>query len=270
MAYPYSGHWNALVCGKKTRVYRANGAAHAIKIPTGHSIVEFRYWSGSTLLGMIISCATLTLIVLFFCFHTLNKPFNILATMAVIVIGIGLFTIWYQSLFNGKNLGTLYSWTSNPPTSTINLAYGKRTHMKSIEYNISSGIIYSTDYNNRENSGRAVDGDRSPGSGFITNLQLNPWWVVDLYQTELIGSILVYPGVPGPKRNTRPVAVTISTDGKTWQTLGIINLVRPNPPVSVTIKKPVQCRYVLLRAMGPCYFAIDEVEIYPPACNNIP
>jgi NedA-like, galactose-binding domain len=270
MAYPYSGHWEALVCGKQTRVYRANGATHAVRIPAGHSIVEFRYWSQSTFLAMIISYATLTLIGLFFCFYTLNKPVNILAFVAVIALGTGFFTIWHQSIFNGKNLGTVYSWTSNPPASLINLAYGKRTHMKSIVHHISSGILYSTDYNNRRNSGRLVDGDRSPGSGFITNLQLNPWWIVDLHQTELIGSILVYPGVPGSKRNTRPVAVMISNDGKIWQNLGNINLAQLKPPVRVKIKKPVQSRYVLLKAIGSCRLAIDEVEIYPPVNNNIP
>ena len=140
---------------------------------------------------------------MFVCFYFLKKPVNILALVAVIVLGTGLFTIWHQSLFNGKNLSTLYSWTSNPPTPIINLAYGKRTHIKSIVYNISSDILYWNDYNNRSNSGRAVDGNRSPGSGFITNLQLNPWWIVELHKTELIGSIVVYKGVPGPKRNTR-------------------------------------------------------------------
>lgn len=265
MAYPYSGHWEAFESGKKTGVYRANGAAHAIKIPTGHSTVEFRYWSDTAFLGMIISCTTLTLICMFVCFNFLKKPVNILALVAVIVLGTGLFTIWHQSLFNGNNLSTLYSWTSNPPTPIINLAYGKRTNIKSIVYNISSDILYWNDYNNRSNSGRAVDGNRSPGSGFITNLQLNPWWIVELHKTELIGSIVVYKGVPGPKRNTRPVAVKISNDGKFWQDIGIINLAQLNSPVRMAIKKPVKSRYVLLKALGPCSLAIDEVEIYPPA-----
>jgi len=264
MAYPYSGHWQAWVTGKKTRVYRANGAAHAIRIPSGHSIVEFRYWSDSALLGMIISCATLTLIGLFVCFHTHKKSAKVLATLAAIVLGIGLFTIWHQSLFKGKNIGTTYSWTSSPPASIINLAYGKPTHMKPIVHNISPDILYCTDFNNRANSGRAVDGDRSPGSGFITNLQVNPWWIVELYQTEPIGSIAVYPGVPGPERNTKPMAVTISNDGKIWQNVGIINLTEVSSPVLITIKNPVKSRYVLLKAMGPCRLAIDEVEIYPP------
>lgn len=270
MAYPYSGHWQAWVTGKKTSVYRANGAAHAIRIPSGHSTVEFRYWSDSAFLGMIISCSTLTLIGLFVCFYILKKPVNILTTVAVIVLGTGLFTIWHQSLFNGKNLSMAYSWTSSPPVSIINLAYGKPTHIKSIVHNISSGILYWTNFNNRSNSGRAVDGNRSPGSGFITNLQLNPWWIVDLHQTELIGSIEVYPGVPGPKQNTKPVTVKISAHGKVWHDVGIINLAQHTPPVRMTIKKPVQTRYVLLKAIGPCRLAIDEVEIYPPAGNNIP
>jgi hypothetical protein len=264
MAYPYSGHWQAWVTGKKTRVYRANGVAHAIRIPSGHSIVEFRYWSDSALLGMIISCATLPLIGLFVCFHTRKISLKILATMAAIVLGIGLFTIWQQSLFKGKNIGTTYSWTSSPPTSIINLAYGKPTHMKPIVHNISSDILYCTDFNNRANSGRAVDGNRSPGSGFITNLQVNPWWIVELYQTEPIGSIAVYPGVPGPERNTRPVAVKISTHGKVWQDVGVIDLAEFSSPVLITIKNPVKSRYVLLKAMGTCRLAIDEVEIYPP------
>jgi hypothetical protein len=141
--------------------------------------------------------------------------------------------------------------------------------MKSIVCNITSDILYCTDYNNRNNSGRAVDGNRLPGSGFITNLQLNPWWIVDLFKPELIGSIVVYKGVSGPKRNTRAVAVKISNDGKVWQDVGIINLAQLDSPVYMTIKKPVKSRYVLLRAIGPCCLAIDEVEIYPPACNDI-
>ena len=269
MAYPYSDHWEAWVCGKQTRVYRANGAAHAIRIPAGHSVVEFRYWSQSTLLGMIISCTTLTLIGVLVCFYTLNKPVNILAAVAVLVLGTVLFTLWRQSLFNGNNLGTVYSWTPDPPASLINLAYGKRTNMKSIVYYMNSNIIYSTDFNDLRNSGRLVDGNRTPGSGFVTNLQRNPWWIVDLHQTEVIGSIQIYPGIPGSKRNTRPVAVKISNDGKVWQDLFQINLGQLNSPVRVIIKKPVQSRYVLLRAIGTCRLAIDEVEIYPPADNTI-
>ena len=270
MAYPYAERWEAVVSGIKTRIYRANGAAQAIRIPAGHSIVEFRYWSDAAFRGMIISCATLTFIGLFVCFYTLKKPVNIFAAVTSIMLGIGLFTIWHLSLFNGKNLGAAYSWTSHPPAPIINLAYGKRSNMKAIVHNITSDILYWTDYNNRNNSGRAVDGNRLPGSGFITNLQLNPWWIVDLFKPELIGSIVVYKGVSGPKWNTRPLAVKISNDGKVWQDVGIINLAQLDSPVYMTIKKPVKSRYVLLRAIGHCCLAIDEVEIYPPACNDIP
>ena len=86
---------------------------------------------------------------------------------------------------------------------------------------------------------------------------------------ELIGSIVVYKEISGTKRNTRPLAVKISNDGKVWQDVGIINLAQLDSPASMTIKKPVKSRYVLLRAIGPCCLAIDEVEIYPPACNDI-
>jgi hypothetical protein len=125
LSYPYTGHWRAWLNESKVRVYRANGAAHAIEVPKGESLIEFRYWSSSFFWGMLLSCLSFTIISLFFCIKSLTGFPRAIVAVFVLIIGTGCFVLWHNSLYAGNNLGTEYTWTYDPPSQ--NLAYGKKS-----------------------------------------------------------------------------------------------------------------------------------------------
>jgi hypothetical protein len=258
LAYPYTGHWKAFVNGRNVRVYRANGAAHAVRVPAGHSTLEFCYWSPAAFCGMILSCATLSLIGIIVAFSATKKPIGVLIGIAILVLSAGAFTLWYHSLYSGDNLGTRYAWTASPPAPLPNLAYGKRTQM--------SSYLYANRYPYIHSSSRAVDGDRTPGSSFITDLQIEPWWMIDLNRPEAISSIVVYECPwSGSTVNTPPLFVALSNDKEGWVGKSIS---KGESPLRLTFPKPTIARYVLIKASGSCHLSLDEVEIYPPAKKN--
>lgn len=120
MAYPFTGHWRAWVNSEKVHVYRANGIAHAVEIPEGESLLEFRYLSESSFWGMIISCLTFAVIGLFVCFSGLKGFPRITGAVIVLIISAGGFVLWYNSLYKGDNLETEYTWTYAPLADTSN------------------------------------------------------------------------------------------------------------------------------------------------------
>jgi len=251
LAYPYTGHWQAFANGQKTPVYRANGASHAVRIPAGVSKVEFRYQSPASFWGMMLSCLTLGIIGLVAGLHTRKKSAAALIIAMSLTLSTCGFMLWYQSLYTGDNIGTAYRWTPEVSEHSSNLAYGKRTDMSSNYYGSAYPYIFA--------SGRAIDGDRTPESGFMTRLQKNPWWILDLHRPEMIGSVIIYESLRGPKYNTRPLKVAVSDDQKEWHTTPVSNY---GYPLKVIFEKPVKARYVLIGASGYCRLAFDEVEAF--------
>jgi hypothetical protein len=254
LAYPFTGHWKASVNNKPVRVYRANGAYHAVAIPAGISRVEFRYGSTAVFWGMIISCATLVLIGVFFSLRVLRYPASIPVMIGLLVVVSAGFMIWHQSLYNGEDLQTSYIWTESSASINPNYAYGKRTIMSSF---IFPNFIYY------KSSGRAVDGIRTPASGFVSGFQTRPWWVVDLHQLKSFGEIVIYEGIDKPEINLRPLTVAISSEGKRWRTVKTLTDNNHDSPLRILFNEPQKARYVMIQASGTCYLSLDEVEIYP-------
>jgi hypothetical protein len=253
LAYPYTGHWQAYGNDQKLSVYRANGAYHAVEVPAGISRLEFRYWSTAAFWGMVISCATLIIIGFSIGVVILKNPAGFAVFVVALFLGAGGFGLWFQSLYRGVNLNTEYHWQERPAALFPNLAYGKRTYMSSLLY---PNYVY------HRNSGQAVDGIRIPESGFITDLQSKPWWVIDLHQPIVFDSIVIFESKSGPEFNKRPLLLSISIDGKKWHTVGSISERNLATPLHITTKTQREARYVLLKASGTCRLSFDEVEIY--------
>jgi hypothetical protein len=258
LAYPYTGHWQAYVNDQKVRVYRANGAYHAVEVPAGISQVEFRYTSPAAFWGMVISCATLTIIGFSIGVLILKNPAGFAVFVVAFFLGAGGFGLWFQSLYSGVNLNTEYHWKERPSAPFPNLAYGKRTYMSSLIY---PNYVY------HRNSGRAVDGLRAPSSGFISGLDTRPWWIVDLHQPKSFKQIVIYEGRNTPKFNSRPLTVAVSNKGENWKTVKTITDAHQEKPLRIHFSPPQTARYVMIRASGVCYLSFDEVEIYPAKKN---
>jgi len=249
--YPYTGNWKAFVNGSEVPVYCANGAYHAVYLSSGVSQVEFRYQSSAALCGTAISCLTFVLIGLTVCFY-FPKPVGSLIALATLAVSFSGFYIWYNSLYNGDNLGTSYHWTTDLQPSADNLAYGRRTKMSSLFY-----IIYPYIYN----SGGGIDGDRTAKSMFITGKQPNPWWLVDLYHPAEVSLVKLYENMSGDQFNKRPLFLSFSSDGKNW-IWDHTEISSYDNPVTVKLDNPVKARYILLSSHGHCRLSFNEIEVY--------
>ena len=271
LSYPYTGYWSAWVNGERVRVYRANGAAHAVEIPAGKSLIEFRYWSNAFFWGMFISCATFAVIGIFVCFRARNGLPRIIGIIIILIISTGGFMIWYNSLYSGNNLETEYTWTYTPPLKTPNLAYGKKnwlgpsatsSHWKFpwTKWHYRQQDLYVT---------RFVDGNHSPVSGFSTRLSNNPDWFLDLNRIQRIKTILLFESSQDTSVNARPVTVALSTDGNSWSKVAsVISPVRRDGPARIVFERLQAARYIRIKASGKSILSFDEVEVYGPKDNE--
>lgn len=246
LSFPDSDAWLAAVDGEPARIYRANGYMQAVYLEPGRHEIEFRYWSRASFVGMLISCVTLFLIGLFFARHqSLEKKWKIPAAVCLL-ISAGLFFAWHQSLYNGDNLGTQYTWTSEDFPPPDNLAYAKRTKM---------------DNKSRTNyAGLGVDGERD-GRRFNTRANRQGWWQVDLASPKKIGEIVIFDS-RGRGRKNLPLLIMGSTDGKTFKRLKTVEKRGNAMPWRIPMNGEVT-RFVRLRSSTEHTLSFEEIEIYP-------
>ncbi len=240
--YPYMDRWNAWVNNKKVHIYKANGMAHAVEIPEGESIVEFRYWSDAYFWGIIVSLVTFAAICSFICFYALNGLPRYISIVLIFIISIGGFILWYNGLYGGENFETEYKWTYTPVLKTPNLAYGKKT----LGYYTYAGQLYL-------HGSQAVDGYTKPGFGFTLNLHNEPL-IVDLYKRREIETIVLY-----GELKSQP-EISLSEDGIQWQE---VTSVISGVPLRIIFEKPQVARFVKVKA-SKSKLGIDELEIYGP------
>jgi hypothetical protein len=248
LSYPYTGHWKAWVNGNRVEVYRANGAAHAVEIPAGKSVVEFRYWSSAFFWGMLVSCVTFMITGLTAAARLRQRGRRLSIMLLIIIAGTGLFGVWYGSLYKGENLGTQYSWTYRPPGKAMNLAYGKET---------SGYELPSTSWLSRHRS-TAVDGNRRPGSGFtLEPAAEKAYLVIDLRKAERISLVLLY------GKSESPPEISLSNDGRQWFVPDLSRRRLSGKPdcLGIEMKERPTARFVRLRP-ADTPLSIDEVEIY--------
>ncbi len=246
-SYPYIGHWRAWVNGVNVKVYRANGAAHAIEIPKGKSIVEFRYRCDAFFWGMIITSGTFILIGILFSLSNLTGIKRIVVVIGVIMLGVGMFMFWYNSLYNGEDIGVEYRWMYIKPMENSNIAYGKGT----------SGVYLPSTAYLRRHSSRAVDGDKSLASGFTLDPSINDFLIIDLNTMQKIKEIIIYGSF------LDATEMYISGDGREWRDVTHSGKTDNKEPDRYKIEfgNPEIARYVKVQP-SLSKIGIDEVEVY--------
>jgi len=246
LSYPYTGHWSALVNGRRVHVYRGNGAAHAVEIPDGESLIEFRYWSDAFFLGVLLTCMTFTVIGLYICSGAGRGYLRVICIVFVIMIGTSGFMIWYKSLYTGDNLGTKYRWIYTPPQSPVNIAYGKKT----------SGYALPSNSLLHWHTSKAVDGDIRPGSGLPLGTTDDKEVIVDLNKNEEIKSIVLYGEISASPD------ISLSQDGIEWiRVNSAMSKSNEKSPLRIIFKDSRIVRYIKVKASkGKLY--IDELEVY--------
>jgi len=115
-----------------------------------------------------------------------------------------------------------------------------------------------------------VDGVKTGAWGFHTQMQIAPWWRVDLGKSQPIGRLVVWNRCDSPAmaaRNSR-IMVLLSDNGRTWRRVYLHNGqtfggLPDKKPLTVKLENQL-ARYVRLQLSGRSYFHLDEVEIYAP------
>jgi hypothetical protein len=261
LGHPHSPNWRATVDGVEADVWPANGAYQAVVVPPGAVAVEFTYRSPAAFVGMLITCLTFVLAGVWVARGALvtRKP-RVFTAAGVVLVGTGGFCGWWQSLEEGRHLGTELVWTPTPSDPRPNLAFGRPTSMSPIYPNRWNEHQELGRVPERWGSGRGVDGSRE--TSFRSPTVRDPFWQVDLGGERALDEIVLYGVDRGPQPAGARLVVEVSS-GEEWRAVGeTADFSRPELrfPVAGTV-----ARRVRLSAFGTSLLTLTEVEVLGPA-----
>lgn len=135
-----------------------------------------------------------------------------------------------------------------PVGTTQNLALAKPTRQSSLRYFGSRG---------------GADGRVTGSFGFYTQIELNPWWDVDLQQSSKITEVRIYNSKIYPERAST-LQVLLSNDGATWKRVYSHNgsaFGADGQPLRVPLNG-VSARWVRVQLAETNFLHLDEIEVY--------
>jgi hypothetical protein len=111
----------------------------------------------------------------------------------------------------------------------------------------------------------AIDGEKTGGFGFHTDLEPNPWWQVDLGAVKNLTEIRIFNRLDCCSERARTIQVLLSNDGVNWTRVfandGSVFGGRDGKFLRVSLKGQ-SARFVRLQLNETNYLHLDEVEIY--------
>jgi hypothetical protein len=140
-----------------------------------------------------------------------------------------------------------------------NIALGKEASQSSL-----------SKHSTAEGAGGANNGIKTGRYGIHTQIEKNPWWMVDLKQLFELHGILIYNRLDSSSERSDTLRVKISADGENWTriyrhngkpTFGGYISVNCAVPLVVNIRSK-QARYVRIECSGRTCLHLDEIEIY--------
>jgi hypothetical protein len=112
----------------------------------------------------------------------------------------------------------------------------------------------------------AVNGVKNGGYGFHTELEMNPWWMIDLERSQTIQEIVIFNRIDAEcGARSRNISVLISQDAEVWDELyfhtGVPFGGVDGFPLRIACND-AKARFVRIRLNDFQYLHLDEVEIY--------
>jgi NedA-like, galactose-binding domain/Domain of unknown function (DUF4214) len=142
-------------------------------------------------------------------------------------------------------------------SAPVNLALFKRTHQSSIAVG-----------NPRFASGMGVDGKKYDSSMFMTEMEDNPWWEVDLGAEKKIDNVTLYNRVACCQERALHIAVLLSSDGENYRLI-LDNDTRVFRNKRIDIGG-LSARFVRVQLPGHEQLHLQEVEVYQWGTWNPP
>jgi hypothetical protein len=104
---------------------------------------------------------------------------------------------------------------------------------------------------------------------FHTNVEVNPYVIVDLESPRLIKRIRIYNREAHPRR-ALPLLISASEDKGAWHDVAMINFVfggrKSGEPLELLFAHRLRARYLKLEVRAEVYFHLDYIEI----CEELP
>jgi hypothetical protein len=153
-----------------------------------------------------------------------------------------------------------------PPASGALISKGKRATQSSVcEYSVRLTV--------EEDAMGALDGDINPNYKFHTNLEFQPWWMVDLLNIYEVTEIRLFnrllPNQPKDivsYRSSR-LKIEFSPDGSNFFEIfrkedNSVFGGADGKPLIIKISKSLKARFIKLTLLDEQYFHLNQVEIY--------
>jgi hypothetical protein len=104
--------------------------------------------------------------------------------------------------------------------------------------------------------------------GFRTAIEPDPWWQVDLTESQGIGAVLVYDVLKHQPEVTR-LLILLSDDGLSWrEAAGRPSGGADGQPLTVQFDPPIVARYLRVQALGLNSLQLDQIEVF--GCRAAP
>jgi len=107
----------------------------------------------------------------------------------------------------------------------------------------------------------AVDGAKTGRWGFHTEIEMDPWWQVDLGRTVPVDRVVITNRGDGLGERAARIQVLLSDDGAAFRQVYQHDGTPFLKDLSVPLKGAF-ARFIRLRIPGRSYFHLDEVEVY--------
>jgi hypothetical protein len=120
----------------------------------------------------------------------------------------------------------------------------------------------------RDDAAGAVDGLKNGRWGFHTGQAQEPWWQVDLGQSQPLARVVIWNRCEAAERAAR-LRLRLSDDGATWRTAyehdGRVFLgFSDNKPLEIRLTNQT-ARFVRVQLPGSEFLHLEEVEVFGPA-----
>lgn len=136
-----------------------------------------------------------------------------------------------------------------------NVAFGKRATQSS-----------QSKWSKPNDADRALDDDGRRDFAFHTDLEDNPWWMVDLGDQYPIHEIVIGNRRDGFQHKASSLVVEVSRDAKTWQAVHSGKLFWPDT-LALPLDGEILARYVRLSLRERQYLHLSKVEVWTKSRN---
>lgn len=162
----------------------------------------------------------------------------------------------YEITFNNDKL---FKVINHFDISKNTISRGKPSKQSSV-----SEWSWSSDANIEASGGN--DGLINGVCGFHTNLEINPWWEVDLLEIFYIDSIYIYNRLD-LKERFKHFSIQISLDGYTYHMLyaksdDMLFGGFDGYPFVLNLEENVKARYLKITATGETYLHLDQIDVF--------